>query len=236
MFQELIAELWLTVDAVKVLGWKEARPWHEFFATFKPPELNFNNITQRVTTNLLHYRSNYVIITALIMLLRIVFSPLLLVSICICIGFFYYCFIIHNEPFIFGDIKVDGSMKITLCAVLSFIFLALTGSLENIIWGVLAAFILCGLHTVFRPRNIAARANFVYEDTKLSWFGNAGGDKHKTDAMTPDDPENPSGRDSDSGGSYDVSSSAENLSVRKRGVVIKNSSFSDAHNSSLKHD
>jgi hypothetical protein len=197
--------------------------------------MNYNNISQRVGTNLLHYRSNYIFIAAVVMLVKIIFSPLLLISLCICAGFFYYAFVIHNEPFTFGEnMRVDGSSKAVVCGVVSFIFLALTGSLENMVWGALTVILLCGFHAILRPRSIAARVNYVYEDTKLSFSG----------SRSSTDPENPSYSSSDS---YPLNGSGigyEDAAIRKRGAGGKNSTSNvssvpyavDPSYNSSKHD
>lgn len=208
-------ELISSIEHLKVLGWKETRPWHEFFASFKPVEMNPHYIQQRVTTNILHYRSNYLFIAIVILLLRLIFSPLLLISLGICGGLWYYAFVVHDRPFVFGEFVVEGRMKATACGLITFIFLALTGSLESIVWSLLITIIIVGLHALFRPRSISSRANYVYEDAKYSWLeGNAAGGKIVDDIYQGTaDPENPSASSSDIGtGLYGQGD------VRKRGT------------------
>lgn len=176
------------------------RPWHEFFATFKAPEMNAEYVSQRVTTNLLHYRSNYLFICAMVFLLRVVFSPLLLITLALCAGIAYYTFVVHSGPFRVGEILIDQRMKAYATGGVCLVLLILTGSLEALLWGLLSSLLLCGLHAFFRPRNIASRANHAYEEMKMTWFGiNFGsssgssglGSSKKADGASPDDPENP---------------------------------------------
>eukprot|EP01031_Cornospumella_fuschlensis_P002651 gene2651-3313_t len=61
--EELMDALKLVGEKIQVLGWKEMRPWSEFFASFKPPQFDSRHLEQRITTNFLHYRSNYVVIS-----------------------------------------------------------------------------------------------------------------------------------------------------------------------------
>jgi hypothetical protein len=176
------------------------RPWTEFFATFKPPEMNPEYVSQRVTTNLLHYRSNYIFICAMVFLLRIVFSPILLITLVICAGVAYYSFVVHSGPFRVGEVLLDQKMKSYITGGVCLVLLILTGSLEALLWGLLSSLLLCGLHAFFRPRNIASRANHAYEEMKMSWFGmgmasgggsGSSGSHKKADGLSPDDPEAP---------------------------------------------
>jgi hypothetical protein len=215
----MIDELWVVVDQLKVLGWKEVRPWHEFFATFKPIELNQDYITQRLTTNLLQYRSNYIVIAAVILLVKIIFSPILLFSLLLCAALWYYAFVVHNRPIQLGNFAVDGTMKITACGVISFILLVITGSLESIVWGLFVVLVIVFLHALFRPRSISSRANYVYEDIKVSWFGSDVSSK-KSDEISADvpssqDPENPSYNSTEENGTF---LGTDNAAVRKRGA------------------
>ena len=61
-----------------------SRPWNEFFAVFKPPQWNYGLIEQRISTNCLHYRSNYILLCVGIFAVRMVFSPLMLLNLMIC--------------------------------------------------------------------------------------------------------------------------------------------------------
>ena len=212
----MIEEFLASIEQLKVLGWKEARPWHEFFATFKPVELNHHYVSQRVTTNMLHYRSNYVFIAVLVLLVRIVFSPLLLITLCICGGVWYYSFIIHNQPFVVGDMEVDEQKKAIACGAVTFVLLALTGSITNLMWTFVIVVLLVGLHALFRPRSISSRTNYAYEEAKYSWLGGSTTDKKKSDAYTSDDPENPASSSSDFGESGS-GAAIDNSQVRKRG-------------------
>lgn len=204
-----------------MLGWKETRPWHEFFAAFKPVELNYHYVTQRVTTNVLHYRSNYLFIAIVVLLIRIIFSPLLFITLLLCAGLWYYAFVIHDQAFVAGDLVIDGSKKAVASGVLTFILLALTGSITTLMWSFVIILLINGLHALFRPRSIASRTNYVYEDAKYSWLGGDTNSK-KTDSELSDDPENPSNA---AGVAETCGYYAGDGSVRKRGAPAVGSKF-----------
>jgi hypothetical protein len=228
--QDLLEEFLSSVERVKVLGWKETRPWHDFFATFKPVELNHHYVSQRVTTNMVHYRSNYLLIAVLVLLIRIIFSPLLLITLCVCGGICYYAFIVHDRSFVFGDIEIDGSKKAIACAVLTFTLLALTGSITSLMWTFVIVLLINGLHALFRPRSISARTEYAYEDAKYSWTGGSSTGTTKEDVM--DDPENPSS--ASSGYAESGVYPGGDGSVRKRGGGAPRAEFIAATGSSKK--
>jgi hypothetical protein len=177
---------------------------------------------------MLHYRSNYLFIAVLLLLIRIIFSPFLFITLCVCVGMCYYAFVVHDHSFVFGDIEIDGSKKAIGCGILTFTLLALTGSITNLMWTFIIVLLITGLHALFRPRSISSRTNFAYEDAKYSWMGGS-----STDTKTEDivDPENPSISSShnETTGAYLGGDS----SVRKRGTAPK-AEFIQATGSSKK--
>lgn len=54
--EDLLEELAILFQQLQVLGWKQLRPWNEFFAVFKTPQFNWKHLELRVTTNFLQYR------------------------------------------------------------------------------------------------------------------------------------------------------------------------------------
>lgn len=202
-----------SLEQLKVLGWRETRPWHEFFAAFKPVELNHHYVTQRVSTNLLHYRSNYLFIAVVVLLIRIIFSPLLMITLCLCVAVWYYSFVIHDRPFVAGDVHIEGSKKAIGCGIVSFILLALTGSITTLMWTLVIIFLVVGLHALFRPRSISSRTNHVYEEAKYSWLGpDTISKKIDSYGEDPENPTNAASAQAEAGGFYAEDSS----SVRKR--------------------
>lgn len=180
------------LEKVRIVGWKDLRPWNEFFGVFKLPQIN--NIRQRITTNLLHYRTNYLYICGIVFALQLLFHPFVLLSLVLIIAASAYSLLIVTKPIIISkDIVINKQVKQILTAVLSFIFLGLTGALEKILWGLIYCFILCLAHLCFRPRSVTSKANKLSEEMKLAgftWFGGAEGASLKG-SKDEDDPENP---------------------------------------------
>lgn len=185
-------------ENVKRLGWKEIRPWGDFLGVLRLPQWNYKHIEQRAITNLYLYRSNYAIICLFVFVIKIIFSPSLFFVLVLCLSFSAFVIFIMKKPIEFGDIKLDGWAKVALCVTVSFLIMILTGALEQLLWGLVYAIFLCGLHMILRPRSVTSKANKMYEEVKLkglSWFG--GNDLDEADGSTAD-PENPISNSSDS--------------------------------------
>lgn len=165
---ELMAELEPFIQQLQTLGWKEIKPWSEFFATFKAPQLNSKNIEQRLMTNLLYYRSNYLAICVGVLLLQILFAPMILISSGVIFALYTYMVHIHKGSFRIGDVVLDQTGKRYACGTLSLLILFLSGTVYKILWAVIYSVLLCGAHMVFRPRNVQSKANRAYEEMKLS--------------------------------------------------------------------
>lgn len=168
---DLLVELQTFIQDLKVLGWKEIRPWDEFFATFKPPaKWDAKNLEERVTTNFLHYRSNYLIIASGILVLKILFAPFMLFSTLIIAAFAAYLLYIYKKPIVIGEFVFAGVAKFYFTLVVSFILLLLSGTIERMLWVVIYSIFFCGLHMIFRPRSINSKSNKLYEEMKLNGF------------------------------------------------------------------
>ena len=201
---EVVEELGYLIENIKVLGWREIRPWSEFFAVFKPPQFsNWGLIEQRLATNFLHYRSNYVVISLGLFVIRILFAPVLLFALTLCVCVAIYLNVINKKSIVIGDVTINPQGKIWLAVFLDIIILGLSGGLESLLWTILLITVVCGLHLLFRPRSVTAKTNKLYEELKLngySWFGglNSSRDDNTEDPENPPhDDENYSGTNSD---------------------------------------
>ncbi len=156
------------IEEIKEQCVKDIKPWKEFFAVFKPPQWNISSIEQRMVTNILHYRFNYIVLCLTIFCLRLLFSPIVLFSLVICLVFTIYLNFISKRPIIISGTPLTPKGKLIASAIFSLLFLIISGSLEQISWTLLISFGICSLHMIFRPRSVTATANKSYEDTKLS--------------------------------------------------------------------
>jgi len=165
---EILSELQSLAEDIQTLGWKELRPWSEFFGNFKAPEFTSKILEERVVTNLLYYRSNYVVLCFGILCLQILFSPIILLSFFLVFGVFAYLCHFHRSVLQIGDFKFDNTGKQYIAIGISAFVLIVTGTITSLLWTLIYSLFLCGLHLLFRPRNISSKANKVYEEMKLN--------------------------------------------------------------------
>jgi hypothetical protein len=206
------------------IGWKDIRPWSEFFAVFKPPQLNWGLLEQRIATNFLHYRSNYFVLSTGIFTVRAIFSPSMLLSLLFCASLAIYLLLIRKLPIVIGKFTFRNRDKSLFLISFSILFLALTGALVRLIWTFLMMFIICGAHMLFRPRSVTAKTNELYEELKLngySWFVG-------TNSSQNFDPENPTSGNNNEGNSdtYAVRDSNDAIRKRNSGAPLANASSS----------
>jgi hypothetical protein len=167
-------ELLHALEQLKILGWKEIKPWSEFFSVFKPPQWNVKHLEQRMTTNLLHYRSNYLIVCLVIIILQMIFSPYLILVLLLVTAFNGYALFIYKKPLIIGEYTFNDTTKLYACVGISAIFLVISGALEQLLWTVIYCSLSCLIHMVFRPRSVTSKTNKLYEELRISgitWFG-----------------------------------------------------------------
>jgi PRA1 family protein len=211
--KEVAEEMGTILEQIKSLGYKEMRSWNEFFAVLKPPSSwSYKNVEQRLLTNLVHYRSNYMAICAGLFGIRIIFAPYILLALICVVAFAVYLLIIVNKPIVVGEFAIDDRMKQGIVAVTTSVFLALCGALERLLWTIVYCILICGLHMVFRPRSVTSKTGKPYDEIKLSgfsWFGAQADEGHGVHI----DPENPP---EDSERSDSIHQGMTSASVRKR--------------------
>ena len=200
--EELSDELGSLIERIKVLGWKEMRPWSEFAAVFKPPQFTSKYIEQRMVTNMLYYRTNYFLITLAICLIKILISPSLLITMILCSTFTFYAKYMLKAPIKAGEVVINEDQKNLGIIGINVLTLLIMGALVEICWMFLYSFLVCLFHMTMRPRNVGSKTNKTYEELKLStgiysMFGIGGqlnGDISNKEGVN--DPENPTNDDS----------------------------------------
>jgi hypothetical protein len=158
------------LDQARILGMREMRPWgKEFFAVFKPPQWNYKYVETRMITNLLYYRTNYLIIGGIISALMVLASPFLIITIVACIVFTWGCNSIKG-PIVIGETTLTQIQKAYACLGINALLFFVTGSAWQSIKIIMYSVGFCGVHMLFRPRSITANSNKMYEEFKLSGF------------------------------------------------------------------
>jgi hypothetical protein len=167
---EIVVELEDLIENIQTLGWKEIRPWNEFFAVFKVPQWTQKHLEERLTTNFLHYRSNYFVICLVLFVLQIVLSPVIIFSALLIAMLYVGLFTLLKNNVRFGDFIVSLKMKQYFFCGVTFLVLIFSGALARIAWFLLSCGFVVGGHMLFRPRNMTSKANKVYEEMKLNGY------------------------------------------------------------------
>jgi hypothetical protein len=199
---ELLEDCALLFHRVKKFMWKDLRPWSEFFAVFNLPQGNSRQIEQRVSTNLIHYKSNYCLACMLIFLCQILLSPIFLLSLILVVTLFGYFFFVQKKSIRIGEAVINEHGKLVICSIVSLVLLIITRTLEYLIWDVLFCFIICSVHALFRPRSITAKDDHLSEQLKMNGFNWINGPRQSSTSSTASngttsrkggetDPENP---------------------------------------------
>ena len=166
-----LQSVWQTLQ---IIGYKEMRPWPEFFAVFKVPQLNVRHIEQRATTNLLHYRSNYMMICSALFGLNCLWKPVLFFATLTIIWIWIAAFVVTKNTVRVGEIVIRKSHKLFISLILTVLVLLITGTLEQLLWFCLYSIVLTGVHVMFRPRSVGSKAGKMYDEMKVNgfnWFG-----------------------------------------------------------------
>jgi hypothetical protein len=167
--KELEEELGELIENLQILGYKEVKPWAEFLSAMKPPaQWDAKHLEQRVTTNFLYYRSNYLLICCSIILFRIILSPLTLFSILLTVTLIGYIMLMVKVPLMLGETIIDSQKRNWACVALAFVILGLSGTLAELFWSIFISVTLNLAHMLFRARSISSKMNKVQEEVKLN--------------------------------------------------------------------
>ena len=154
----LMREIETLTREFKNLGWKEARPWKEFFAVFKPPQQwKLSIIQERMETNFLQYRTNYLYVVLAVLAFDVITSPF--IAFMLVLGAIIFLTISSKEQIKIGETSFQGKEKLYLAGGLSGLLLLLTGVLMNILTTLGIASFLVSLHMLFRPRDLNSKYN-----------------------------------------------------------------------------
>ena len=114
-------------------------------------------VEKRIFTNLLYWRSNYLLFFSLVSLYSLYSSLWLCVAVLLIVAQWAYVFGVRRRPFVFGNRVLSAVETLGSMCLMSTMLLWLFGVLWRFTWmlNVGMAFVL--LHAVLRPQNMKAR-------------------------------------------------------------------------------
>jgi hypothetical protein len=143
-------------------------PWRDFIGVgLKPPQPNYRHIEQRVLTNITDYKVNYAIVCAVVFVLRLIFSPFLLLSAIVITALSIFVLCVYKKPVIVFDVMLSPMHKRIGLSVFAVLLLFITGTLEKLIWTAIFCVVLCGVHLLGRPRSVTPRTSSY--DVKVAY-------------------------------------------------------------------
>ena len=157
-------------------SWGQLRSWGDFFAVLKPPQANLKHLEQRIVANALHYKVNYVALTAIIFSLEVLFHPFLLLALCAVLAFSCYTCIVMKKPIVLGGIIINETGVKIGTVTISVLFLAIIRQLEQLLWGAIVSLVVCLAHMLLRPRSVtSSRINLPMQGVggafSIGWGG-----------------------------------------------------------------
>ncbi|CAM9887975.1 unnamed protein product [Scytosiphon promiscuus] len=161
----VIFELGSTMETFfRELRLKEMKAWGEFFARFKAPRAwNTTVLDERLTTNFLHYRGNYSLVAAGLLIVGIISSPSVLLAILCCAVLLTFLFPSGQRPraVMIGERTLARQERLGTGVIGTCCILGLTGAWYTLLLYGGAGVFLCLLHAVFRPQTISSKASRV---------------------------------------------------------------------------
>lgn len=150
-------------------GWKSQRPWGEFFEKFKSPKAwSREALDERITTNVLHFRGNYLFVCAAILIIFIVTSPALLGVAVLSTLILLFFFGNEPTPVVISGREFTEAERRLIASVSVLLLLSATGAIYRLLYATGVSALLCLLHAIFRPRNLKSKANRVQEEVRMN--------------------------------------------------------------------
>ena len=174
--QGLVDDCREALTKLKELGFNEFRPWSEFFHSFKAPaQWKREPVEERVVTNFLHYRTNYLMIACGSLLFTIITSPMLIFILLASAALFFFFMIKQPGTIVIQGQELDEPKKLAACGAATLLMLVLSGQFLRLLGVIALVVLLLVAHMVFRPRSTQSKFNRLHEETKLSMAGLFGG-------------------------------------------------------------
>ncbi|GMI83920.1 PRENYLATED RAB ACCEPTOR 1.F2 [Hibiscus trionum] len=127
------------------------RKWEDMIkiqALNLPP--NVNEAARRIRTNTVFFKTNYVIVVALLLFLTLLLHPVSLVIIAIIAGAWLLQYFLRDNPLSIYGFVIDRSTIITVLTLFTIAVFFLTDLMNNIMTGIFFGLTVVLLHGLFR--------------------------------------------------------------------------------------
>ncbi|EKU21383.1 rab acceptor 1 [Nannochloropsis gaditana CCMP526] len=161
----LMSEMQDFTEKLNKWGLKSPRPWNEFAGILKKPK-NKQELEERLQTNFMLYKANYILLLAGIMSWSVIISPFTMGVLFVCAGVFALLLGWPQPLEIFGRLLTPKE-KTMIAASFTFFLLLITGAMVKLIWSFSLGVSLIVAHMSFRPRCSGHRKGII-DDANLS--------------------------------------------------------------------
>eukprot|EP00164_Ancoracysta_twista_P003083 GFYU01004115.1.p1 GENE.GFYU01004115.1~~GFYU01004115.1.p1 ORF type:complete len:319 (-),score=67.50 GFYU01004115.1:267-1157(-) len=148
------------------------RPWGDFIAKFQPPK-NQNILFQRWETNIMYYKTNYLIVAAIILSYFVLRNPIVIVVLAAIAAVYYAMFIQYPHAIEIGGVGntpvvvLIGRRKAHAFCTIAGLLLVISGAFFSLIWGLGISSCVILFHASFRSRSIKSKFNKYAQDMNL---------------------------------------------------------------------
>ena len=185
----LLEELREGVGQLKALGVRDPQDWKEFVENLKvPTDLNATSAQQRITTNFLYYRGNYLLISAVVLFIFVVTSPAVIFFLLygLCGAFAVYA--TRHRPLAIQGQEIDFRMRMAAFGVSSALVAVLSGAIGTLLLAMSVSGTAAAAHMLCKPPSSATKMHRFSEERSLQQKlddveGGPHGDSHHSGEM-----------------------------------------------------
>ena len=139
---------------------QDQRPWSEFFERFLWPE----HWQERVQTNLVYYRANYVLVCLVIVLTSVIISPSLLLVAIIAFGGVAGAIAWGDEPVPGLNQPLSLEQRLAGASLVAAVCVNMSGHAQTMARLALACTVVVLAHASFRARSLSSRWKFFMSE------------------------------------------------------------------------
>ncbi|KAK6944836.1 Prenylated rab acceptor PRA1 [Dillenia turbinata] len=146
------------------------KPWKELvnLRSINLPT-SFGEALLRIRTNLAYFRTNYVIISLIILFLSLLWHPISLIVFIIMMAAWLFLYFLRDQQLVLFNFAVDDRLVLLLLSALTIGFLLLTDVTVNIIVSIVISIVLVLVHGAIR------RTDDLFADEESSFSFSGGG-------------------------------------------------------------